>query len=180
MTGSGPMVEIFNSRIEITNPGEPLVNTERFLDAPPRTRNEKIASFMRRFRICEERGSGIDKVVSQVEFSQLPAPLFEAPKDFTRATLFSYKKLNNMNRQERIRACYMHACLFYVDGKSVTNTSIRERFGIAKKEMSTASRLLGEAVRAGLIVVAESNGSRRHRRYLPFWASPKSDTEVPI
>jgi len=66
-------VEIFDDRIEITNPGEPLVDTQRFVDTPPRSRNEALASLMRRFRICEERGSGIDKVVFQVELFQLPA-----------------------------------------------------------------------------------------------------------
>ena len=36
VTGTGPMVEIFDDRIEITNPREPLVDTQRFLDTPPR------------------------------------------------------------------------------------------------------------------------------------------------
>ena len=66
-TGTGPMVEIFEGRIEITNPGEPLVDTQRFLDSPPTSRNEVLASLMRRFQICEERGSGIDKVAIEVE-----------------------------------------------------------------------------------------------------------------
>ena len=35
MAGAGPMVELFEERIEITNPGQPLVDTDRFLDAPP-------------------------------------------------------------------------------------------------------------------------------------------------
>jgi len=88
VSGAGPMVEIFDDRIEVTNPGEPLVDTQRFVDTPPRSRNEALASLMRRFRICEERGSGIDKVVFQVELFQLPAPLFESPEGFTRAILF--------------------------------------------------------------------------------------------
>ena len=45
-TGAGPMVEIFPGRIEITNPGEPLVDTQRFLDSPPRSRNEVLASLI--------------------------------------------------------------------------------------------------------------------------------------
>ncbi|MDC4222968.1 MAG: hypothetical protein MPW15_01640 [Candidatus Manganitrophus sp.] len=77
VTGAGPTVEIFDDRIEITNPGEPLVEPQRFVDTPPRSRNEALASLMRRFRICEERGSGIDKVVFQIEFYQFPAPIFE-------------------------------------------------------------------------------------------------------
>ena len=55
-TGTGPMVEIFSNRMEITNPGLPLISPDRFLDSPPRSRNETLASFMRRVGICEERG----------------------------------------------------------------------------------------------------------------------------
>jgi ATP-dependent DNA helicase RecG len=47
VTGSGPMIEIFDDRMEITNPGLPLMTTERFLDTPPRSRNEALASLMR-------------------------------------------------------------------------------------------------------------------------------------
>ena len=98
----------------IAHPGEPLVDTERFLDSPPASRNEALASLLRRFDICEERGSGIDKVVAQVEAHQLPAPLFEAPPGFTRVVLFGRKPMADMDRAERMRACYLHACLKYV------------------------------------------------------------------
>ena len=70
LSGTGPMIEIFSDRMEITNPGIPLVDTQRFLDSPPRSRNEGLASFLRRIGICEERGSGIDKVVFQTEVAQ--------------------------------------------------------------------------------------------------------------
>src|SRR5690554_2010386 len=63
ITGTGPMIELFDQRMEITNPGIPLVDTQRFLDSPPQSRNESLASFMRRINICEERGTGVDKVV---------------------------------------------------------------------------------------------------------------------
>ena len=111
ITGAGPMIEIFDDRIEVTNPGEPLVDTQRFLDTPPISRNETLASLMRRVRICEERGSGIDKVVSEVELYQLPAPLFEVPPGSTRVVLFAHKPLSAMDGEERVRACYLHACL---------------------------------------------------------------------
>jgi len=179
ITGAGPMVEIFENRIEITSPGEPLVDTQRFVDTPPRSRNEALASLMRRFRICEERGSGIDKVVLQVELFQLPAPLFETPEAFTRAVLFAHKPLAEMSSSDRVRACYLHACLRYVTRKPMTNASLRERFGIAEQNASTASRLLNEAVEAGLIVVADSDVGTRIRSYLPFWAgSGSGSTEV--
>ena len=38
VSGAGPTVSIFDTRIEIANPGEPLVPTERFVDAEPRSR----------------------------------------------------------------------------------------------------------------------------------------------
>jgi predicted HTH transcriptional regulator len=170
VTGAGPMVEIFDDRIEITNPGEPLVDTARFVDTPPRSRNEALASLMRRFRICEERGSGIDKVVFQVELYQLPAPLFEAPAGFTRAVLFAHKALREMDRADRIRACYLHACLCYVTGQKMTNTSLRKRFGILDRNAADASRLLKEATEAGLIVVLDPTAGHRSRTYVPFWA----------
>ena len=125
VTGVGPMVEIFDDRVEITNPGTPLVDTMRFLDSPPKSRNEALASLMRRFGICEERGSGIDKVVREVELSQLPPPLFEVPDGFTRAVLFSRKLLNAMDKDVRVRACYFHACLKYVERDFLTNASLR-------------------------------------------------------
>lgn len=173
VTGAGPMVEIFDDRIEITNPGEPLVDTQRFVDTPPRSRNEALASLMRRFRICEERGSGIDKVVSQVELYQLPAPLFESPEGFTRTVLFAHKPLSAMEKADRVRACYLHACLRYVTRQSMTNASLRQRLGIDDKNIATVSRLLGEAVESGLIVIADPQVGTRIRSYLPFWATPR-------
>ncbi|NEP12862.1 MAG: transcriptional regulator, partial [Symploca sp. SIO2C1] len=77
MTGVSSTIEIFSDRMEIRNPGEPLVDTRRFIDVPPQSRNEDLAAFMRRINICEERGSGIDKVVHSVEVFQLPAPEFK-------------------------------------------------------------------------------------------------------
>ena len=172
--GAGPMVEIFDGRIEVTNPGEPLVAADRFLDSPPTSRNEALASLMRRFRICEERGSGVDKIVSETERHQLPGPLFEVPPGFTRVVLFAPRPLASMDRDQRIRACYLHACLHYVMRQPVTNTSIRERFGIEEKNAAVASRLLVEAVEAGMIVVRDRSVGTRSRTYLPYWAAAKS------
>lgn len=170
VTGAGPMVEIFDRRLEISNPGEPLIDTQRFLDTQPRSRNEKLASLMRRLNICEERGSGIGKVVGAVELHALPAPVFERPPGSTRAMLFAHKPLRDMDRGERLHACYMHACLRYVTHQPMTNASLRKRFGIAEKNAAVASRILSDAVRDGLIAVANPEAGTRARRYMPFWA----------
>lgn len=126
---------------------------------------------MRRLGFCEERGTGIDKVIAQVEAFQLPAPLFEAPVGrATRATLFAHRKLSEMDRSERVRACYQHACLRYVSDQPVNNASVRERFGISNENIPTASRILRETRDAGLIFVRDPEAGTRNRTYLPFWA----------
>ncbi len=170
VSGSGPMVEIFDDRIEITNPGEPLVDTQRFVDTPPKSRNETLASLMRRFRICEERGSGIDKVISQIELFQLPAPLFEVPTGFTRTVLFAHKPLNNMDKVDRVRACYLHACLKWVMREQLTNSSLRERFGVDEKNKAAVSRYIREAVEDAMIKPLDDTAARKMMKYVPFWA----------
>jgi predicted HTH transcriptional regulator len=170
ITGTGPMVEIFEDRIEITNPGAPLVDTQRFVDTPPKSRNEALASLMRRIGICEERGSGIDKVIFQVELFQLPAPLFEAPEGFTRAVLFAHRPLTEMSKTDRIRACYLHACLKREMRDYLTNASLRERFGVEEKNKAAVSRYIREAVEAGMIRPFDEAASRKLMKYVPYWA----------
>ena len=170
ITGAGPMVEIFSDRMEITNPGLPLVKTERFLDSPPRSRNEALASFMRRIGVCEERGSGVDKVVFQTEYFQLPAPSFETPENSTRSVLFAHKPLNGMDSAERIRACYLHSALRYVERNPMTNSSLRKRFGIKEQNRATASRIIKETQESEKIKPYDPKQGRRHAKYLPFWA----------
>ena len=170
ISGAGPMVEIFDDRIEITNPGEPLIDTLRFIDIPPVSRNEDLAAFMRRLNICEERGSGIDKVIESVEKMILPPPTFIRYESNTKAILYAPKSFSDMDLEERIRACYQHACLCSVSNQIMTNTSLRDRFGLSESESSTVSRILSETSKARLIKLADpDNRSRRHTKYVPFW-----------
>jgi ATP-dependent DNA helicase RecG len=170
LTGTGPMIEIFSDRIEITNPGVPLIDTLRFIDEPPRSRNEGLASIMRRLNICEERGSGIDKVIFQVEFFQLPAPDFQVTSSHTKAILYAYKKLADMDREDRLRACYQHACLCWVSNTKMTNTTLRKRFGIGEKNYPMVSRIISDTLNERLIKRFDpENASKRHASYVPFW-----------
>ena len=170
VAGAGPMVEIFEDRMEITNPGIPLVDTLRFVDTPPKSRNETLASVMRRLNICEERGSGIDKVVAEVELYQLPAPYFEAPNGFTRTVLFAHKALNEMDKEDRVRACYLHACLKWVMRDYLTNASLRARFGVEQKNKAAISRYIREALDEKAVKAFDAGASRKLMRYVPFWA----------
>ncbi|MDI3321968.1 ATP-binding protein [Pinibacter soli] len=168
--GTGPLVEIFSDRIEITNPGLPLILPLRFIDEF-QSRNEEIAALMRRIGICEEKGSGIDRVISQCEVFQLPAPDFQENTRHTKVILYAYKKLNDMDKPDRIRACYQHCCLRYISNNIMTNQSLRERFQIEDQNAATASRIISDTVDAGLIKLEDPNNkSRRYPKYIPIWA----------
>jgi len=172
ISGTGPMVEIFKDRIEISNPGKPIIDTLRFIDHHPRSRNEKLAHFMRRLNFCEERGSGIDKVISACEAYQLPAPDFIDGVYYTRAILYAPRNWRQMNKTDKTRACYQHCTLKYVSGESMSNSTLRKRFNIEEKNYTTASRIISDTIKQGLIKDSDpQNKSRKHAKYIPFWAS---------
>lgn len=171
ITGAGPMVEVFSDRVEFSNPGKPLVDTMRFLDLPPRSRNEDLAALMRRMNFCEERGSGIDKVVFYSEMFQLPAPTFQLRDTTTVATLYAHKKFSQMDKNDRTWACYLHACLRYVSNETMTNSSLRERFRIEPQNNAMVSRVIAETIAKGWIRLHDPlSRSRKHARYVPSWA----------
>lgn len=170
MSGTGPMVELFSDRLEISNPGRPLIDPLRFIDHSPRSRNEKLADLMRRVRICEERGSGFDKIVAQVEAFQLPAPDISVDDTHTRVWLFAARPFSAMDRADRIRACYQHCCLQWVSRQVMTNSSLRARFKIEEEDYAVASRIIRDAIDAGLVKPEDpENRSRKHAKYIPFW-----------
>ena len=168
--GSGPMVEIFFDRIEITNPGRPLVSPDRFIDTPPRSRNEAVASLMRRMNICEERGSGIDKVINAVELFQMPPPDIRIEGDNTKIVLFAPRSYVDMTPVERVRATYQHAVLKWLNNDKATNASLRQRFGLPDTPGATSqvSRVLSEAREAQIIKLADPAAPKSG--YVPGWA----------
>ncbi|MDE0508266.1 MAG: putative DNA binding domain-containing protein [Gammaproteobacteria bacterium] len=168
ITGTGPLIELFPSRFEVTNPGTPLISVERFIDFPPRSRNEALASLMRRMGVCEEQGIGIDKVVESIEHFQLPPPDFRAEQQATRVVLFASRPFAEMTRDERIRACYQHTVLLYVNGKVMRNASLRERLGIESRNSAQASQIIRAALDRGLIRPADAGHPKSG--YVPAWA----------
>lgn len=168
--GTSPMVEIFADRIEITNPGKPLIDPLRFVDHSPESRNEILARFMRRLNICEERGSGMDKVILECEIHKLPSPEIIIGDNYTRIILYGPKTFREMDKTERTRTCYHHACLKYVSGEFMTNQTVRERFDIDEQNSANASRIIGDAIENGLVKDSDpENKSRKYVKYVPYW-----------
>lgn len=173
ITGSGPVVEVFSDRVDFTNPGTSLVDLMRLVDNPPKSRNQRLASLMRRFRFCEELGTGWDRIISSCEASYLPAPKaveYEEAGDSVRISLMSYVPYRSMDSWDRIMACYWHACICLTNGDVMTNQSLRSRFGEGGHSPSTVSKLLSAAVEAGLIRPVDPTTAPRYMRYVPSWA----------
>ena len=170
IVGTSVMVEIYGNRIEISNPGEPVVPVERFIDGY-QSRNERLAGLMRRMGICEEKSSGIDRVVQAAELYQLPAPDFRAGHRRTVVTIYGPKEFERMDREDRVRACYQHCALKWVMSQRMTNQSLRERFRLPENKSALVSQVIAATIEVGLVKPDERvGGSRKFARYLPFWA----------
>lgn len=169
VTGTGVVIEIFSNRIEITNPGVPLIDVARIIDNPPKSRNEKLASLMRRLRMCEELGTGWDKIVISCEVQQLPAPHIRIYEENTKVTLFSKKDFFDLSPDDKLWSCYMHACIKYIQSEFLTNSSLRERFGLEACSSASISRLIKDACEKKYIKKLEDTAPK-HTKYVPIWA----------
>ncbi len=169
VSGAGPVVEVFENRLEVTNPGVPLVNISRIVDNPPRSRNEKLASLLRQLKICEEAGSGWDRIVISCEVNCLPAPKIDLYEDSIKVIMYNEKEFYNISNEDRIWSCYLHACIKYLEGSALTNATLRERFGLTEKGSAPISRLIKEAMEKGLIKPINPETAPRYMKYIPKW-----------
>ncbi len=167
VTGMNPSIDIFDHRIEFTNAGQPLNPVIRFIDFPPKSRNEELAALMRRFGICEEGGTGIDKVVRAAELWQLPPPEFLDNTQNTIVKIWSQKKFSDLSTDEKLRACFQHAALLNTHGKKMTNKSLRARLGVEDQNASSISRIFASAVERNLIKLADAENPKSG--YVPFY-----------
>jgi hypothetical protein len=169
--GTNPMIELFKDRIEFSNAGSPLVSIERIVDTVPISRNENIAGFMHKCGICEERGSGYDKVIDATSKNSMLAPKIENQSDkFTKVTLYLKVPFDLIKKEDKVRTCYMQTCFFYVNGEAISNNSVRELFDIQDKDKYKASRIIKDTLEAELIKPVDENTAPRYMKYIPFWA----------
>lgn len=171
VSGTSVVIEIYSDRTVISNPGNPVVNIERFID-DYRSRNERLSDLMRRMRACEEQGLGIDRAIRAVEVYQLPAPEFRIDETRTIVTIFGPKPFQSMTRDDRVRACFQHCALKYVMNERMTNESLRQRFKLqGQSQNEIASQIISLTLDAKKIKKDPSVGtSKKYARYVPFWA----------
>lgn len=165
------LIEIFDDRIEISNPGIPLIEIDRFVDHPPKSRNELLADFMRRANHCEKRWSGIDRAMDALRSNKLPSPKIEKSEDFTRVVIFRVRPISKLTNKEKAESIYWHCVLVYIlENEAMTNESVCERFWIEKQNSATASRLIKLAVEEEKIKPFDPKSkTRKHAKYIPVW-----------
>ena len=170
ITGMPVTIEIFSNRLSVTNAGAPLNDINRLIDLPPKSRNEQLAQMMFTLGVCERRGSGIDRAIAAVEEMFLPPVKFTKGEQHTRVFLYPQKSLKDMTKQEKISACYQHACLVYENGDRINNKSVRERFELSKNDSSVASRIISDTLESGLIKPADiETASKKYMTYIPYY-----------
>jgi predicted HTH transcriptional regulator len=171
VTGAGPMVEIYEDRVEVTNPGAllPGKKLDRLIGTTPESRNETLASSFRRYRICEERGTGFQKIVRAIELFGMP-PLALAPQENAfKVTISAPRAFSKMSTTERIEASYQHAVLQYLSSQTLTNTTLRRRFKLSEKARNQITNLIGDAVNAERIKRKNSGSGNKFAEYVPYW-----------
>lgn len=173
VAGASPLIEIFDDRIEVSNPGGllPSKQLDRLIGTQPESRNEHLARAFRRYKICEERGSGLLKAGLAVELYGLPPIEFSAEQNHFKVALHAPRTFAKMSVRERLEACYQHAVLKHYSGGAMTNTTLRERLKMPEKQRSMVSVLIQEAIDKNLVKPADpDNKSRKFAEYVPFWA----------
>lgn len=158
-------IEIYEDRIEITNPGKSLIDIWQFYNCN-RSRNEKLAYFMREVGICEELGSGIDRIVEISEKENRFTPKYLTTDDAVNVKLFKEKDFNQMTDDDKMNILYYHCCYKYSSEDYMNNTSLRARFLLdnTKTSIDKISRLINKAKKLVLIKQGPS------KSYIPFWA----------
>jgi ATP-dependent DNA helicase RecG len=174
--GAGPVIEIYDNRIEVSNPGPPLGAVDRMIDAAPQSRNEQLARCMKILNLCEERGKGLDNAIAAIEDMAtaegilLSAPAFRVNENSFTVTLFGPKPFNALSREEKLRICYQHSILAYLRVEYMNNSSLRKRMSLLKDDYQAASAIIADAVKSGLIAPADDHQGKRNARYIPAWA----------
>lgn len=89
--GASVTIELFDDRVEITNPGELLPVVARNFGRKSLSRNPLLFGLFARMRLVEHIGSGIPRMNREMEDTGLPLPVFETEGMFT-VTLYRKRR----------------------------------------------------------------------------------------
>ena len=146
------------------------MDADRIIDTAPHARNEKMADFLRLVHICEIRGSGFDRMEEGMRDWKIPAPKVENGEDYCRTIFCWHDALSKWSKEEKVRTCYLYVCYCYVNGIEVSNSVLRERFGISEANKAMASRIIKDTIAAEKIKLKDPDVVANMRRYVPYGA----------
>lgn len=89
---------------------------------------------------------------------------------FTKVVLFSKMPFGMTTKEDRIRTCYMRACLASVNYEAISNQDMWLVFDIPSDDKYKASRIIRDTLDAGLIKPVDPHTAPRHMRYVPYWS----------
>ena len=101
---------------------------------------------MRRLGVCEELGRGWDRMVISCELQQVPSPRIQVYQESTKVSLFSRTDFTNISIEDKLWSTYLHSCIQFVQGETLTNSSLRNRFGLKESSSGSVSRLIKEEI----------------------------------
>lgn len=169
ISGSAPIIEIYSDRMEVSNPGNSLIEIDRMIDER-RSRNETLASILRNLGLCEERGGGLDKALIAIEENHLPGLSVRSSEQSMRVIIYGPKPFSELSKAEKQNACFYHCVLRWISHDYMSNTTLRDRFSLPQEEYQTASTIISDSIKARRIKPAELNQGKRNAKYVPYWA----------
>lgn len=163
------VVEIFDNRVIIINPGISLLDGEDMI-LRHQARNKQVVNAMRLFGICEKQSSGIDKAIAALEEEGHAPVEYRMDKNIgeMEAYLRGVKPYDDLGRELRELACRQHCAIRYVQRNYMTNESLRNRFRLDEAKTNEISELIHKMVEEGHIKLFEGNGnSKKYASYVP-------------
>ena len=138
-------VNIFDDRMEITNPGTlPEGLTLKILGTIAIQRNPIAYEIMRDLRLVEAIGTGITRMREDMRKANLPEPVFEEIANFFRVTLYNSKKPVEEKLNPR-----QQKCIAYLEKNQSINSNIYKKLN--EVSIFTALTDLNDLVERGLI-----------------------------
>ena len=167
--GASIIIHLFPSKVAFVNPGSLLCDPKRTVDTQPKSRNERLASILRKMHIVEEQGSGFDRVEERCGEALLPSVAVTTDESSTTVTLYRRKGYKEFTPDDLTRTCYTFACFRHFNGLETNNRALRERLGIEENNAAIASRILKRCVEEGLLYLGPSSVDKRGGNYLPYY-----------
>lgn len=153
--GANVMVEIFDDRVEISNPGS-LPHGMSLEDFGRRsmTRNPTIASLLHRIRYIEKMGTGINRMKDACKEAGLPEPEFLITGFFT--VLFRRKASENFGLNFGINETQSKILELVKKNQQITTQKMADFIGISRRSVELG---IAELKKQGLII---RKGSRKN------------------